>query len=254
MKQLLEKKYLSSLMLRFWWVILLAGGIAALTSYLVGTIFLRPIYVADAKLSISINFKDVGHLSQYEQDQMIGNVTSLFLSEDVVTKTVQQLNNEQFTNDDFRNQCFIERQVNEILFRCKSDKPETSQSLATIWGNFAHNELETAYFHAMEYERLKKIQNSYEKCIENSVGYHPIPINCSNIQPNEMTLEEINQQIDNESLLSKNIFTGFTYSDLIPANKPERAIRFQMNTLVFVGTLLGAFLSIIFLFTLRNEE
>ena len=254
MNHLLEKDVISEKIIRFWWVLLLGGGIAALTSYLVATIFLKPVYVADSIISVSMNFKEVGHLSQYEQDQMIGNITSMFLSEDVVTKTVQQINNENINNDIFRNQCFIERHVNEILFRCKSNDPITSQNLATIWGNIAHNELETAYYHAREYERFKIIQDSYEKCIGNSLSYPPVAIECTNILPLEIPLEELNQQIINESLLRKNIYTGFTYSDVIPANKPDKAIRYQTNSLVFIGTILGVILSIIYIFSLKNEE
>lgn len=235
-------------------MLIIGGAVGAIISYIISLIFLQPIYVAESRISVSINFKQVGHLTQYEQDQMIGNVTSLFQTSDTIDEVLGLLNDDELNTSNFLNHCFIERQVNEIYFRCKSEDPSKSLDWSSTWADVAYQKLFEAYEHAVEYEKLSGIQDDYETCVEGSILIPPVSLECSKLLPDDISSEELSQTLKNEFQLSKNIHTGFVFSEVIPATLPERSFRYGTNTLVIIGTLLGVILSLFYVLNIDNEK
>lgn len=254
MKTTIDSKKISQNIIQYWWVLILGGAIGVIVSYLVSLIFLQPIFVAESRISVSINFKQVGHLTQYEQDQMIGNVSSLFLASETVEETLELLADDEINVNNFQNYCFLERQVNEILLRCKSDDPLKSQFWSDTWAEVSHQKLSEAYTHALEFEKLISIQDSYETCIEKSILFSPPMIDCRKLLPNGVSFEELEQSINTEQKMSKNIYTGFVFSEIIPAALPEKPTRYQTNSLVLIGALFGFILSLFFVSTSNDEQ
>jgi hypothetical protein len=209
--------------------------------------FIAPVFVAQAELSVVINFKEVGHLSQYEQDQMIGNIISLFQTSEVIDKTITNIDNPNLAVSNFQKSCFIERQVNSILFRCQSTDPTISIQWANQWAMVSHEILSEAYIHALNYESLKREQLSFESCIERSYLFYPSPAECFDILPDNFSFDDLNQMLQQELLLSKNIFPGIKLSDVLPAVDPQKASRFQTNYLVLNGSIFGFLASFLFL-------
>ena len=254
MKIINDGKKVSQNIIQFWWLLILAGAIGAIVSYIVSLIFLQPIFVSESKISVSINFKQVGHLTQYEQDQMIGNVSSLFLASETVEETLELLADDEININNFQNYCFLERQVNEILLRCKSDDPLKSQFWSDIWAEVSHQKLSEAYTHALEFEKLASIQAAYENCVEKSILFLPPMIDCQKLLPNGLSFEELEQSLNSEQKMSKNIYTGFVFSEIIPASIPEKPTRYQTNSLVLIGALFGFLLSLYFVSTSNDEK
>ena len=230
-----------------WWVLLLGGITGALVAYFSSFIFISPVYVAEAQLSVVINFKEVGHLSQYEQDQMIGNIISLFYTNDVLSEAVAHIDDPAITESDFKNSCFIERQVNSILFRCKSGDPSIGMNWANNWAKTSHQALSEAYSHALKYESIKRQQIAYESCVQRSYFVFPTPAECQKIISDQVTEEKLENDLKQKMLSSKNIFPGIKFSDVIPAEPPHKATRFQTNSLVLSGSIFGFILSFFFL-------
>ena len=241
-------------LIHYWWVILVCGIVGTIISYLISFIFLKPTYVAESRISVSINFKQVGHLSQYEQDQMIGNISSLFQTSETIQEVVNTINDVGLDLSNFSNSCFLERQVNEILFRCKSTDPSKSQTWSNTWAKISYKKLNEAFAHALEYEKLLRFQNSYQTCVEESILLAPAQIECDKLFPPNSSSEEQLQAIKQEFQLSKNIHTGFVFSDVIPASLPDKPVRYQTNTLVILGSIFGIFLSIFYVSSLKYEK
>lgn len=237
--------------LRFWWLVLLGGLVGAFVAYFSSLLFLPPIYIAQAEISVTINFKEVGDLTQYEQDQLIGNVMSLFRTDEVVEDTIENINDSSLSTEVFSDSCSLERQLNAILFRCKSKDPKKSADWSTNWATVSHQVLSDAYIHALNYESLKKQQHSYESCVERSVFVFPSPVDCTDIFPEGLT-DNINRSTQEELLSSKNIFPGIRFSDVIPAAIPTKAVRFQTNYLVLSGAIFGFLISFYFVLILKN--
>lgn len=237
-----------------WWLLLIGGIIGGFIAYITSFIFIAPVFVAQAEISIVINFKEVGHLSQYEQDQMIGNIISLFQTSEVIDKTITNINNPNLADSNFQKSCFIERQVNSILFRCQSADPMISSQWANQWAKVSHEILSEAYIHAVNYESFKRKQLSYESCSERSYFISPSPAECVNILPDNFSIDDLNQNLRQELLLSKNIFPGIRFSDVIPVETPHKASRFQTNYLVLSGSIFGFLVSFLYLLNRTNGK
>ncbi len=237
-----------------WWLLLVGGIIGGIIAYLTSIIFFPPIFVAEAELSVSINFKEVGHLSQYEQDQMIGNIISLFQMNEVINETITNISDKNLDVSTFKKSCFTERQVNSILFRCQSTDPTVGTRWANQWAMVSHEIFSEAYFHALKYESLMREQLSYESCIQQSYFIFPTPAECLDILPDNLSFDNLNQMLQQELLLSKNIFPGIRFSDVISAEIPQKASRYQTNNLVLSGAIFGLLVSFIFLVNLNNGK
>ena len=237
-----------------WWLLLVGGIVGGLIAYLTSIIFISPIFVAEAELSFNLNFKEVGHLSQYEQDQMVGNIISLFQTNEVINETIANIDDPNVDLSLFKESCFIERKVNSILFRCQSTDPTISTRWANQWAMVSHEVLSEAYFHALKYESLMREQLSYESCIQQSYFIFPTPAECLDILPDNLSFDNLNQMLQQELLLSKNIFPGIRFSDVISAEIPQKASRYQTNNLVLSGAIFGLLVSFLFLVNLNNGK
>ena len=241
---------ISNRIFRFWWILILGGIIGSLLGFIANRIFINPLYVANASISVLINFKEVGHLTQYEQDQMIGNVKSLFTSYDVIQKTIlsENLLITDYNLTQFKNDCFLEQKVNEIIFSCVNTDPQISMELANKWSEISFSELTNAYNHAKTLQSLTLSENEYEKCIELSTSGIPSFYECKLLQSDDSILEKMTSELKSEYEKSKGIFPGLTFSYGSNASLPEIPVRYQTNTMVLFAGLAGmifAFLAII---------
>lgn len=238
--------------LNLWWVLVLGGLIGALIAFFTAQFAFQTVYLADSRISVSINFKEVGHLSQYEQDQMIGNIVSLFHSKEVIDQTILKLNHPQVDYNNFPEFCTIERQANELLFHCGATDPDLAKSLSTTWAEVSYQHLSQAYNHALEYGNLSRIQQAYETCIQKAIFEPPSPGKCTGIlsTSNPASLDEL---IESEKIKSKNIFSGFKFSEVIPATTTN-PVRYQTGAMVISGALMGLILSLLFLIKISNGK
>lgn len=244
---------ISNRIFHFWWILVLGGIIGSLFGLIANRIFIKPLYVAEASISVLINFKEVGHLSQYEQDQMIGHVKSLFNSNDVIERTFFQGDQKTLGYDlnRFKEECFLEQKVNEVIFRCVNTSPQIAMELANTWSEISYSELLDAYNHAKIYQSLSTIEKQYEKCIELSAMRNPSFYECELIQFDNLSLEKMTLTLKSEYEKSKGVFPGLTFTYGYKASLPKLPVRFQSNTMVLSAGLIGmifSFLMIIFRF------
>ena len=239
---------------QFWWLLLIGSLVGGIIAFISAIILISPMYLAEAKMSIAINFKEVGHLSQYEQDQLIGNVINLFETNEIVEPTVELINDNDLSISKFRKSCFMERQVNTLFFRCISNDPVISQKWANHWAKIAYEKLFEAYGHALLYEKLLRAQDSYETCVERSYFVFPTSTDCQKILPEQTSLEQLADEIEYKRLLSKNIFPGFKFSEIILAEQPQKVVFNNTNAFVLSGSLFGFLVTLGFLYTKKNES
>lgn len=251
---LIDTKNLAEKIFQKWWLLIVFGFFGGIIAYIIALFFFPPVYTAESEMSIVINFKEVGHLTQYEQDQVIGNVVSLFSTPEIIETTLTQISDQHFSTTNFPENCFIERQVNSIFFRCESTDPSLAMNWSNIWANASHAALVNAYSHAQTYESLIKKQNAYENCIELADFVFPTYADCAEIFGDSNLFEELSERIDQEFSLSKNIFTGIKYSDVIDAELPQDPIRYQTNTIMLSGSFFGILFSILFILFKKNDK
>lgn len=236
-----------------WLQLLVFGFVGALTAFFIGKFLIQPVYVSDAKVSVGINFKQVGHLSQYEQDQYIGLVEALFLSDTVTQKTLDSLstNGVDLSIEEFKENRVLEREINNLIFKYKNNQPEPAKKIVSAWVNVAFSELEIAYDHATSYHLLMNRLSSYEKCIERAAnlkyGYF-----CDSM----ITLLPSDDELSAERENSRGIFPGLVFDQIDNVGSNPVPVQNQTNLLVLAGFFLGLFFKLTFLifFHKTNNE
>lgn len=234
---------------KHWLFLLLSGLAGAVISLVISLFFIQPTYISTAQISVGINFKEIGHISQYEQDQYIGLVEALFLSDAVVQNTLDALalQNIHLTKQAFIDHRLVERKSNLIILKYAAKDENIPQIIASTWNKNAFQALSNAYQHAINYQNLINLQNAYLSCYQNAVEY-PAAANCSQLLSQ---LPDTHSVLE-EKRLSQGLFPGLTFYFLDEEASAPQVIRHQTNVLVLAGFFAGLFIAIIVLLFVKR--
>lgn len=248
----LDIRAISSQILKYWWMLVLLGSSGALIGCLLNIFFIKPTYSATSTISASINFSQVGHLTQYEQDQFFGHILTFLRSDQIIDEVISSYAITKIDKSHFLQNCFLERQLNEINFRCILTKPDEAQALSILWKKTGFTWLKNALDHAAIYQSLLLQQTQLESCFQqNALGLNSY-FDCSSLKNDDKALVE---QLNREKEQSQGMLPGFTLVDGGNATFPKKAIRHQMNLMVFSGAMIGIVISLILIsFKNVNQE
>lgn len=240
---------ISSKAIQFWWLLVIAGTLGGLFGFLASRMILPPIYSAASEISVQINFTEVGHLTQYEQDQLYSHLIAFVRSDALLKKVVDLSSPSEFSFEDYRSSCKVERQLSQIIFRCQNQKAQLATEMANYLQSAAYTALKEALGHAERYQQLTKRVQQLETCVERSAmglatGY-TCPIT-------DHMLEELSSKVEGEKIASSGIIPGFTILPGASAEIPGEPIRHQTNLLVISGALIG--LIIAFILSLAGKK
>lgn len=236
-----------------WWLLIFGGIAGGIFGLLLNLILIRPLYSAETSISSIINFYQIGHLTQFEQDQYIGQLITFSKSDDVLNSVIEKLKGTAFPIDlqSFKNVCFTERYLNEIIYRCVSESPEQAKLFSDTWGNISYSKLSEAMYHGRKYSQLISKQKQIEKCLELS----SFSINSNFICAiDENNFVELSNLVEREFFLSKGLFPGISITQGATSPYPDHPTRNNMNTMVLSGVFLGLFISAILNYLNENDS
>jgi capsular polysaccharide biosynthesis protein len=234
--------------LKFWWLLVLGGIMGAMLGLALNLTIVKPIYTSRASISAVINFYQVGHLTQYEQDQYIGHLITFLKSSEILDETISGLSDQgiQIDRQTFAKTCFIERNLNEIVLRCADPSAQLAKTYVEHWERVGFRSLANALTHARKYDELLLKQDQIQKCLETSA----LTVNSGNycnLQTED--LEQLSAETKSEFEQSKGMFSGISILEGSAPLLPEHPVRNNMNLLVLGGAVFGLIISISFLFT-----
>lgn len=231
---------ISSKAIKYWWLMVIAGTIGGLIGFLLSILVIPPLYSASSEISAQIDFTDVGHLTQYEQDQFHSHLMSFARSDEVIFQTLDRLSAPEIEIGTFRSVCKAERQLSQIVFRCQDIDPERSAEMANSWQAVAYSAIEEALFHARQYRKLTTRQQQIEACIQRSVSSPESIYECNF---NEDDLNLLAEEIESERKASAGLVPGFSLSLGSTAVIADSPVRHQTGLMVLAGASLGFLLS-----------
>ncbi len=234
-----------------WLLLLLFSLTGAFITFIIATLIIQPVYISTSQTSIGINFKEIGHLSQYDQDQYIGLVEALFLSDEVLQSTLESLesNNILTNKQEFLNNRILERKENLIILKYTSRDKTIPQIIVSTWNKIAIDKLSESYEHALKYQTYINFQNSYLLCIQNPVN-SPATAICESISnqiPSSQTIME-------EKRFSNGIFQGLTFFLVNEEASVPQVIRNQTNILVLAGFFIGLIVALLKLLFVQKQS
>ncbi len=244
----LDIRTFSTQICKKWWILVLVGSIGALVGFLLNILFITPLYLATSTISVSINFSQVGHLTQYEQDQFFGHILTFLRSDQIIDETLSSFDPTSIDKNQFLHNCFLERQLNKINFRCILAIPSEAQSLSIHWKEVGFQHLKNALNHAETYQLLLAKQSQFENCVQQAAQGLNSSFNCEYLRSEG---QDVLDQLENEKQLSQGMLPGFSLLNGENASLPHDATRHQMNFMVFAGALIGLVISL-FVISIKN--
>lgn len=234
--------------LKLWWILVIGGVIGALIGLAINKIFIKPLFTAESSISAVINFDQVGHLTQYEQDQFIGHIMTFLQSKEVIEGTINLIRSEELSIDfqEFTSACQLERNLDEIVFRCNHNSPTLAKTYVDRWKEIGLNLLLEALTHAQKYNALLEKQNQIDKCLQLSAfSYNSVHYCDLRIESYDLLSSETKKEFE----LSKGIFAGISILNGSPSSVPDRPVRNNTNLMVLSGALFGLIISFFLIIT-----
>lgn len=233
-----------------WLFLFLFALTGALVSYVIAILIIQPVYISSSQTSIGINFKEIGHISQYDQDQYIGLVEALFLSDDVLQSTLKSLESDNIflTEQEFLDNRSLERKANLLLLNYISNDKNKPQMIVSTWNQVAFNKLSESYEHALKYQTYTNFQNSYLSCVQNSVN-SPAASFCESMSKQIPSSETIME----EKVLSNGIFPGLTFYLVDEEASLPKVVRNQTSMMVLAGFFTGLIFAFLILLFVRKQ-
>ena len=135
----------------------------------------------------------------------------------------------------------------------RTSNPETATSVVNIWAREALIRLQAASMHALLANHLAEKLSSLEKCLESTSIVMPVyePCEGKNTEFIKGEISTISSKLQNEKLESMGIIPEMTFYISEEGQNPTSPVSYNRNFLVFGFSILGFFVGIVFLHTIK---
>jgi hypothetical protein len=258
----LEIKNQISLVIRYWYIIVIFGIFGAIVGYALSRLN-PPIYQTASIFAIGLNFDMANPLSQYEEDFALGKMAKVVTSDDVIEKALsifQQQEKpeiEKFNMEELRYSIKLEQKGSRWELVVVGEDPTTITALANSWAEAAEDGLWEAYSHALQAKEL----NQQLAIIVMKLGILRLrnaDINQRIIRMQELkeATSELEPQLLNELKLSRGLTTFLSFEWTEEARVPTIPVTNSQGDQILAGNLLGIIVGVIMVIpfqTIRNH-
>jgi hypothetical protein len=220
--------------------------------------FIPPIFEAQAKFVVSIDYTRTGYLSDIQEDQAMRGIGSLIDSDFVHQKTVDKVNSlgEKISLSEIKEKSRLERGEFEWYIRIRDRKAENASKLVNLWAEQADQVLIDAIQHSLKAEGLFNYLDSIELCLQRiSLGLDSLPP-CDAKNTNEI-LKEMNSVgilAYQEKEASRGLMPALTVELREKSVLPLQPVVFARNGFVFGGAIIGMMAMLIWLAFKKTKQ
>jgi uncharacterized protein involved in exopolysaccharide biosynthesis len=238
-----------------WWLVtlMIIGGFLGLFFH--G--FASPIFEAQAKFSVTIDYTRTGYLSDIQEDQAMRGIGSLIGSDLILQRTVNAAHSASvdISLDEFRQKSTLERGDFNWFIRFRDKDAQKAADLVNQWADQANKEILEASQHALRTEELFNYLDSIETCLQRTTFGSEAKAPCS--FPNlPIILEEIQKTGEiayQEKEASRGLMSAISISLVEKSQLPTSPVVFNRNVLVLAGSFIGLLIGILITFLWGND-
>lgn len=227
--------------LAYWWVIAAAailGGLIGLGVFSVK----KPVFEAQATLTMGINFARTGILEQYDKDLALGTAAGIIYSTDVINQVVNDAIQHGISIDTITlvHSSSLERKAAQWTLRVRNSDPDSAFYLTNQWLEAGVTALDEAYKHALAANTLLERIDSVEECLELVAANPVVPVCPYNTLPElQAEFSALSTLYLSEKQASRALFPEMTYQIDQQAEIPTEPVLYGRNNLVLAGLLIG---------------
>ena len=232
--------------LRNWWLVVLLviwGGVA-------GWLIHRAqpaVYQADASFQITIDFKKISGLSQFDEDHAYNQVGAIIGSTAVMNAVAAQAAAQgiQLTPQEFQYSTSLSRKEYTWVLQVQRTSPREAQVLANLWADAANKTLQDAYQHAVTADQQGLYLASLESCLAASGRTSPSSNQCG-MSPTELQNQILaaSSRYAQEQAAGLGLFPDLNVVLTSRAQLPTAPAEFDTNVMVLAGALIGFVISL----------
>ena len=252
MKEYFVPKDFFDKMLRYWFYLpigMLLGGIIGLL--LNG--FVPPVYEAQAKFVVTIDYTRTGYLSDIQEDQAMRGIGSLINSDFILQRTINAAHSEYpgVLFSDIKKQSRLERGEFEWYIRIRDNDAQRATTLVNLWAEKADEVLKESLSHAFQAERLFQVLDSLEMCLQRiTIGVESIaPCTINNMDQLLLDIQTVGEKAYQEKEASRGLMPALAVDLVEKSQIPVQPVVFARNAFVLAGAILGLILMFVWIFT-----
>jgi len=225
-----------------WWLILLMMIFGSLLGLFFHS-FTPPIFEAQARFVVTIDYTRTGYLSDIQEDQAMRSVGSLIGSDIILQRTVVSAHSSglEISFDELKQESALERGEFEWFIRIRDKDAHKAAELVNLWADQANQELKDTSIHALRADELLNYLDSIETCLQRTTLGNDSKAPCT--FPNLNTiLEEIQktgEKAYQEKELSKGLMLALSVNLSEKSQVPKSPVIFNRNAFVLAGSLIG---------------
>lgn len=235
---------------RWWFLALMMIFSGLLGLFLHG--FTLPIFEAQARFTVTIDYTRTGYLSDIQEDQAMRGIGSLIGSDLILQRTVVAAHSSglEISFDEFKQKSALERGEFDWFIRFRDKDPHKAADLVNLWADQADQELKKASSHALRAEELLNYLYSMETCLQRTTLGTDAKAPCA--FPNlSKILEEIQKTGEvayQEKEASRGLIPALSINLVEKSQVPSTPVIFNRNAFVlagsFIGLILGVFITL----------
>ncbi len=242
-------------MLRHWFYLpigMLLGGILGLL--LNG--FVPPVYEAQAKFVVTIDYTRTGYLSDIQEDQAMRGIGSLINSDFILQKTIDDAHSEyaDASFSDIKKQSRLERGEFEWYIRIRDKDARKANTLVNLWAEKADEVLKESLSHAFKAERLFQVLDSLEICLQRiTIGVESIaPCTINKMDQLLQDIKKVGEEAYQEKEASRGLMPALAVDLIEKSQLPVQPVVFARNAFVLAGAMLGLIFMLIWIFAVDH--
>lgn len=208
-----------------------------------------PLYESSAVFSVTIDYTQTGALTDVQEDQAMRGVGSVILADQVIFKTLEQINYEgvqNFKKSDFLENSFLDREEFRWTLRFRDPDPVRAAQIVNIWADNADKVIHDGLSHAVASDAQLGILNGLKTCFQTmpeSNGLHICGFN--DLDSLISAMSDISAKIQNEKEASFGLFNSLSVALVNRGETSQYPVIGQRNLLVVSGALAGFFIGIL---------
>ena len=238
-----------SRIIKRWWLLIglmILGGVAGFFL----TFVRQPLYESQAVVTSVLDYAVLGHLSDWEQDQLYRSIGDVVASSKVINQVIEEANANGIlvTQEDVEKNFSADRQDTRWVIRVRAKTPKLAQQLNSYWASFGMDalvEMSESNRAAFAYQRYLA---SLTDCFEQTVMVDPVSQDCSveNINAIREAMTAASANTGDLDYRRSLILTHASFELTSEPSLPTSPAIFSRSIMVLAGALIGLCLAFIF--------
>ncbi len=230
---------------RRWWLVTLVAILGGAFGWIIH--WQRPpIFEAQARFHIAVDYTQVPELTEFEEDKSIAGAAAVIISTSVREQVLRDASAAGIEIDpsELDQKFTMERRQAQWELSIRDSDPQTAMALANFWAERGFAALAEADANAKLANGLQTYANLLQACNQAQPPPEHLTLQCEQLGAEDLVgeLEGTLAELKEVRIRSRGLFHALLFDLSERAVLPQQPVRYGRNSLVLAGTAIGLLL------------